>query len=229
MDILKLFSTHKTASNALMVVILLFGLFGLSKLNVQSLPDFGFDLITVSVEWKSASPRDVENRIIKSIEPKLRVIDGVRNVNSTAREGLAQLSIEFVKDTDMQRALSDVTSTIDRILSLPEDSEKPKIRRIIRYETIGRILLYGDVSEEELRGNAQKIRDELLDLGIDKINILGMRDKEINVLLNSLSLMQFNLSVDEVANKISSLSQDVPIGTIEDAERRKIKFFGENI
>ena len=227
MDILKLFSTHKTASNALMVVILLFGLFGLSKLNIQSLPDFGFDLITVSVEWKSASPRDVENRIIKSIEPKLRVIDGVRNVNSTAREGLAQLSIEFVKDTDMQRALSDVTSTIDRILSLPEDSEKPKIRRIIRYETIGRILLYGDVSEEELRGNAQKIRDELLDLGIDKINILGMRDKEINVLLNSLSLMQFNLSVDEVANKISSLSQDVPIGTIEDAERRKIKFFGE--
>ena len=98
----------------------------MTKLNVQSLPDFGFDLITVSVDWKSASPRDVENRIIKSIEPKLRIIDGVRNVNSISREGLAQLSIEFVKDTDMQRALSDVTSTVDRILSLPEDAEKPK-------------------------------------------------------------------------------------------------------
>ena len=80
-----------------MVIILLFGLLGLLKLNVQSLPDFGFDLITISVDWKSASPRDVENQIIKSIEPEVRTIDGVRKVNSTAREGVGQLSIEFVK------------------------------------------------------------------------------------------------------------------------------------
>tara|TARA_B100000686_G_scaffold293233_1_gene322591 strand:- start:5385 stop:8474 length:3090 start_codon:yes stop_codon:yes gene_type:complete len=226
MTILKLFSSHKTASNALMVIILLFGLLGIMKLNVQSLPDFGFDLITVSVEWKSASPRDVENRIIKAIEPKLRVIDGVRNVNSTSREGLAQLSVEFSKDTDMQRALSDVTSSIDRILSLPEDAEKPKIRRIIRYETVGRILLYGDVNEEDLRERAKNIRSDLLNLGIDKINILGMRDKEINIYINPLSLIGFNLSIQDIANKIN-LSQDVPIGTIEDKERRKIKFFGE--
>lgn len=226
MSILKLFSSHKTASNALMVIILLFGLLGIMKLNVQSLPDFGFDLITVSVEWKSASPRDVEDRIIKAIEPKLRVIDGVRNVNSTSREGLAQLSVEFVKDTDMQRALSDVTSSIDRILSLPEDAEKPKIKRIIRYETVGRILLYGGVNEEDLREIAKSIRSDLLNLGIDKINILGMRDKEINIYINPFSLISFNLSIQDIANKIKS-SQDIPIGTIEDKERRKIKFFGE--
>jgi len=227
MSILKLFSSHRTASNALMVIILLFGLLGIMKLNIQSLPDFGFDLITVSVEWKSASPRDVENRIIKVIEPKLRVIDGVRNVNSTSREGLGQLSVEFVKDTDMQRALSDVTSSINRILSLPEDTEKPKIRRIIRYETVGRVLLYGDVSEEDLRERAKNIRSDLLNLGIDKINILGMRDKEIDIYINPLSLIGFNLTIQDIANKIYSLSQDVPIGTIEDTERRKIKFFGE--
>jgi len=227
MSILKLFSSHRTASNALMVIILLFGFLGIMKLNIQSLPDFGFDLITVSVEWKSASPRDVENRIIKVIEPKLRVIDGVRNVNSTSREGLGQLSVEFVKDTDMQRALSDVTSSINRILSLPEDTEKPKIRRIIRYETVGRVLLYGDVSEEDLRERAKNIRSDLLNLGIDKINILGMRDKEIDIYINPLSLIGFNLTIQDIANKIYSLSQDVPIGTIEDTERRKIKFFGE--
>ena len=65
MNILNLFSSHKTASNVLMVIILLFGLLGLLRLNVQSLPDFGFDLITVSVDWKSASPRDIENQVIK--------------------------------------------------------------------------------------------------------------------------------------------------------------------
>ena len=75
------------------------------------------------------------------------------------------------------------------------------------------------MSEEKLRENAQKkLRDDLLNLGIDKINILGMRNKEINILLNSLSLMRFNLSLEEISNKIFSLSEDVPIGTIEDSE-----------
>ena len=227
LNILNLFSTHKTASNVLMVIILLFGLLGLLKLNVQSLPDFGFDLITISVDWKSASPRDVENQIIKSIEPEVRTIDGVRKVNSTAREGVGQLSIEFVKNTDMQRALSDVSSAVSRILSLPEDSEKPKVRRIIRYETVGRLLLYGDISEELIRNNAKKIRDDLLNLGIDKVNILGMRDKEIVVAIDPLSLMTFKKSMQDISDKIYAFSEDFPVGTIEDSDIRKIKISGQ--
>ena len=227
MNITKFFSSHKTASNVLMVIILLFGLLGLLKLNVQSLPDFGFDLITVSVEWKSASPRDVENQIIKAIEPEVRAIDGVRKVISTAREGIGQLSIEFVKNTDMQRALSDVNSAVTRILSLPGDADKPKVRRIIRYETIGRLLLYGDVSEAQLREVAKNIRDDLLNLGIDKINILGMRDKEIIVAVEPLSLMSFHKTIKDLANNIFAFSKDFPAGTIEGSDRRKIKISGK--
>ena len=227
MNITKFFSSHKTASNVLMVIILLFGLLGLLKLNVQSLPDFGFDLITVSVEWKSASPRDVENQIIKAIEPEVRAIDGVRKVISTAREGIGQLSIEFVKNTDMQRALSDVNSAVTRILSLPGDADKPKVRIIIRYETIGRLLLYGDVSEAQLREVAKNIRDDLLNLGIDKINILGMRDKEIIVAVEPLSLMSFHKTIKDLANNIFAFSKDFPAGTIEGSDRRKIKISGK--
>ena len=223
MNILNFFSSHRTASNVLMVVILLFGLLGLLKLNVQSLPDFGFDLITVSVDWKSASPRDVENQVIRAIEPDVRAIDGVRKVVSTAREGIGQLSIEFAKNTDMQRALSDVNSAVTRILSLPDDADKPKVRRIIRYETIGRLLLYGDVSEDQLRKTAINIRDDLLNLGIDKINILGMRDKEIIVAVEPLSLISFQKTIKDLAKNIFEFSQDFPAGTIEDIDRKKIK------
>ena len=212
-----------------MVVILLFGLLGLLKLNVQSLPDFGFDLITVSVDWKSASPRDVENQIIRAIEPEVRAIDGVRKVVSTSREGIGQLSIEFVKNTDMQRALSDVNSAVTRILSLPDDADKPKVRRIIRYETIGRLLLYGDVSEDQLRKTAINIRDDLLNLGIDKINILGMRDKEIIVAVEPLSLISFQKTIKDLAKNIFEFSQDFPAGTIEDIDRKKIKIAEQKI
>ena len=210
-----------------MVIILLFGLLGLLKLNVQSLPDIGFDLITISVDWKSASPRDVENQIIKAIEPEVRVIDGVRKVNSTAREGIGQLSIEFAKNTDMQKALSDVNSAVTRILSLPQDADKPKVRRIIRYETIGRLLLYGEISEDTLRKISKNIRDDLLNLGIDKIDILGMRDKEIIVAVEPLTLFSLKKTIKDLSENIYAFSKDSPAGTIEGIDRRKIKISGE--
>ena len=210
-----------------MVIILLFGLLGLLKLNVQSLPDIGFDLITISVDWKSASPRDVENQIIKAIEPEVRVIDGVRKVNSTAREGIGQLSIEFAKNTDMQKALSDVNSAVSRILSLPQDAEKPKVRRIIRYETIGRLLLYGETSEDNLRKISKNIRDDLLNSGIDKIDILGMRDKEIIVAVEPLTLFSLKKTIKDLSENIYAFSKDSPAGTIEGIDRRKIKILGE--
>ena len=127
----------------------------------------------------------------------------------------------------MQRALSDVSSAVSRILSLPEDSEKPKVRRIIRYETVGRLLLYGDISEELIRNNAKKIRDDLLNLGIDKVNILGMRDKEIVVAIDPLSLMTFKKSMQDISDKIYAFSEDFPVGTIEDSDIRKIKISGQ--
>jgi len=210
-----------------MVIMLLFGLLGLLKLNVQSLPDIGFDFITISVDWKSASPRDVENQIIKAIEPEVRVIDGVRKVNSTAREGIGQLSIEFAKNTDMQKALSDVTSAVTRILSLPQDADKPKVRRIIRYETIGRLLLYGEISEDNLRKISKNIRDDLLNLGIDKIDILGMRDKEIIVAVEPLTLFSLKKTIKDLSENIYAFSKDSPAGTIEGIDRRKIKILGE--
>ena len=210
-----------------MVIILLFGLLGLLKLNVQSLPDIGFDLITISVDWKSASPRDVENQIIKAIEPEVRVIDGVRKVNSTAREGIGQLSIEFAKNTDMQKALSDVNSAVTRILSLPQDADKPKVRRIIRYETIGRLLLYGEISEDNLRNISKNIRDDLLNLGIDKVDILGMRDKEIIVAVEPLTLFSLKKTIKDLSENIYAFSKDSPAGTIEGIDRRKIKISGE--
>jgi len=210
-----------------MVIMLLFGLLGLLKLNVQSLPDIGFDFITISVDWKSASPRDVENQIIKAIEPEVRVIDGVRKVNSTAREGIGQLSIEFAKNTDMQKALSDVNSAVTRILSLPQDADKPKVRRIIRYETIGRLLLYGEISEDNLRKISKNIRDDLLNLGIDKIDILGMRDKEIIVAVEPLTLFSLKKTIKDLSENIYAFSKDSPAGTIEGIDRRKIKISGE--
>ena len=68
-------------------------------------------------------------------------------MRSTSYEGSGVVSVEFEAGSDMQSALSNIESSVSRITTLPVDSEKPEIKRIIRYETITRLVLSGDISE----------------------------------------------------------------------------------
>ena len=67
-NILGAFASHPTAANLLMVLMLVVGLISLGRLNTQFFPDFGIDIITVSITWSGASAEDVESNIIKALE-----------------------------------------------------------------------------------------------------------------------------------------------------------------
>jgi len=70
-DVIGIFAQHKVAANLLMIIMIIAGLTSLSKLNTQFFPTFALDLITVRVEWRSASAEDVEDSITSRIEQEL--------------------------------------------------------------------------------------------------------------------------------------------------------------
>ena len=118
------FSAHPTAANLLMVIMIILGGVSLSRMNTQLMPDFGIDWVSVSVNWPGASAEDIDANIIQALEPELRYLDSVKKVVSVSVEGLARVSIEFDTGADMQAALSDVETAVDRVTTLPLDSEK---------------------------------------------------------------------------------------------------------
>ena len=89
--IIAFFSRHKVAANLLMAILILYGAFGITQLKRQLMPDFGLELISVDVEWQGASAEDIESNIINAVEPEVRFINGVKEVNSTAFEGRAKM------------------------------------------------------------------------------------------------------------------------------------------
>ena len=172
-DLIGIFVRHPTAANLLMVLMILSGVFALQRMNTQFFPDFGIDFITISVEWRGASAEDVDTNIVEAIEPEIRFLDGIKHVRSNASEGFANIYIEYHPGTDMQLALSNVETAIGQVTTLPEDSERPEVRRIVRYEPISRVILSGPFSESALKALAKRMRDDLLARGIDRGNVGG--------------------------------------------------------
>ena len=52
--LISVFARHPTASNLLIVIMLLAGLVGAWRMNTQFFPNFGLDIIVVNVKWNGA-------------------------------------------------------------------------------------------------------------------------------------------------------------------------------
>ena len=226
-DLIRLFVRHPTAANLLMVVMIIAGLFALDRLHTQFFPDLGFDVIVVTVKWPGASASDVDDSVVQPLYRGMRFIDGVKSITANAFEARAVVIAEFEADTDMQTALSNVDAAVDQTTTLPEDSEKPIVRRIVRYDTLSRLLVSGPYPERSMKELAKRIRDDLLKRGIDKVDVGGSRDEEVHVKVRPEILRRLDLGIDDIARRIRQTSQDVPSGEIGGRTAHQIRSLGE--
>jgi multidrug efflux pump subunit AcrB len=219
--VVELFALHPVAGNLLMMLLIVFGLFGLGKINRQVLPDIDLDIIQISIVWPGSSPQDVEENIIQAIEPEVRFIDGVDRVDAVAFEGNGEVSVTFVENTDMSKALADVQSAVARIATFPADIERPIINKVVQSDEVCRLEISGPFPEQALKGYARLIRDELLKRGLSIINIIGNRKSEIWVEIPDSALRELRLSLSDVSSKVAQASLDMPSGSIQSGGRSR--------
>ena len=213
--IIAFFAGHRVAGNLVLMLMLLFGLFGLTKLNRQIIPTFVFDTITITVQWPGSSPEDVEDNIIDAIEREVRFLDNVDQVDSVAYSGRADVQIQYDEGSDMAKALSDAQSAIARITTFPVDIEQPVINQFSNTDMVCKIEISGPFSESSMKIFAKRIRDDLLNLGMSKVKLAGSREAEIQVELRPDVLRRLDLTVQDVAQRIEASSLDLPSGSIE--------------
>lgn len=214
-----IFARHPVAPNLLMIIMLLLGAVALAKLNVQFFPNFELDYASVRVVWPGANAEDVELSITAPIERVLRNIDNLDEMTSTSSLGSSSVSLKFREGTDMIEAVDQINQRISELRNLPQDSEKPVVQRVLRYEPIARLLLVSQSGNaEELRHLARHFETELLDLGIDKIDMKGLPKEEMAIEISQNTLQQYKLSLSEVASRINDMSRDLPAGSFGEAD-----------
>lgn len=213
--VIAFFATHRVAANLLMIVMILFGLWGTTRLNRQVLPDIDLNVIEISVRWPGASPEDVEANVLEAIEPEVQFLDGIRRVRATAFEDRGDLTVEFKERVDMSKALADVQSAVSRITTFPQDIERPVISQFLQTDLICRLQISGPFEERALKVMAREIRDDLLRLGIPRVTMVGARDSEIHVELADDTLRALDLGLGDVAARIDQASLNLPAGSIE--------------
>ncbi len=212
-SLIEIFTQHKVAANLLMFLFILCGLWGLKKLNTQFFPQFELDYVTVNVAWSGASAEDVERSVTLPIEQSLDSITQIKTLTSSSRSGTAIIVLELIEGSDIESIVNRVRQNIEVIRNLPADAERPLVQRVERFSSVAKVLITGPDHLDELSQLAKQFESELLQLGIKKVNFVGLPEEEIAIEVPSTAIYETGLSLRSIASNIRQNSQDLPAGT----------------
>ena len=207
-------SRNSVAANLLMFVLLLGGVFGLTRMKQEVFPDFQLEVVQVTVAYPGASPAEVEQGMILAIEEAVGGIDGVKRVTSSSGEGVGRVYVELLVDSDTDQALADVKSAVDLIGSFPETAEEPQVgmltgRREVISLIIGGIRTWYPPQQGKVRWVASG--------AVSQLEIGGVPPREVSIEISRDNLEKYNLSIDMVAQQVRASSLDLPGGDIDTA------------
>lgn len=218
--ILSYFTRHRTAANLLLLMLLAIGAAVLPKLRTQFFPDIVISRITVSVEWPGAGAEDVDRGIVQVLEPALLSVDGVKSSSTISREGSGVISLEFEPGWDMGRGEDEVKAAIDAVNTLPEDAERPDVRREAWRDRVTDVVITGPVAVEQLARFADEFTSRLFARGVTRTTIRGVAAPQIVIEVPGEDLIRHDLSMAEIAAAIAGEAAADPAGEVRGANAR---------
>src|SRR5215218_8547996 len=91
------------------------GLLSFNRMDVNDNPDIDFPALVVRVSQPGAAPTEIETQITQKIEAAVRSVNGVDEIQSSAREGSSQTTVQFQIGLNSDQAVNDVKNAIDQV------------------------------------------------------------------------------------------------------------------
>ena len=203
-------------------------------LGVSQNPDVDFPIVSVSISWEGASPEIMETDVVDVLEDACSTVEGVLQMSSTARQGGANLTLEFGIGRDIDAALQDVqTKVSEAARHLPREIDPPTISKTNpEDQPIIRLALFGDRAPTFLADYVRNVIKPQLQMiaGIGEVHVMGYRDRNVRVWYDASRLEAQGLTVLDVNRAIQREHQEVPAGRIEGKEREmNVRAQGEAI
>ncbi|MCK8483436.1 efflux RND transporter permease subunit [Aliiroseovarius sp. S2029] len=220
LNLLSYFTRHATLANLLLVVLIALGLFAYPKMRAQFFPDVVIESVSVQTTWQGAGAEDVDEAIVQVMEPALLAVEGVESVSSRSFEGSASITLEFEPGWDVARAADDVQTAVDEMSDLPEDADTPQVRRGAWRDSVTDVVISGPVGIEQLGRFADEMIIRLFERGVTRTGIRGFEAPRTVVEVTSLSLIEHDVTMAQIAEAIAGEVAADPAGEVASGATR---------
>ncbi|HVM82893.1 MAG TPA: efflux RND transporter permease subunit, partial [Candidatus Binatia bacterium] len=219
------FIERPIATSLIMLGVLLAGAVAYPLLPVAPLPQIDFPTISVNASLPGASPETMASTVATPLEQQFSEIPGVAQMTSSSQLGGTQITVQFDLDRNIDAAAQDIQSAIDAAAGqLPKDLPSPPSYRkvnpadppIMAYIVHSDVLPLTSVDDYAENVLAQQVSQLP---GVGQVVIGGQTKPAVRVQINPAKLAALGLSLDDVANVISTVTVDAAKGSIDGDKR----------
>ncbi len=202
------------------IALTIAGMLSFARMSVTQNPDIDFPGASVTISQPGAAPTELETQVAQKVEAALRNINGVDEINSSVREGSANIFVQFSIGTPIDRAVSDVRDAVSNIRSdLPDGILEPQVNRV---DTAGDPIAYYsveavDMTLEELSWYVDNIVSKRLRSisGMAQVSRDGGVSREIRVILDPAKLQSFGVTASQINNQLRQTNTNAAGGRAE--------------
>lgn len=209
--------------------VALLGVAAWRNIPIELLPDTRLPRLTISGDWRGASPETVEAFLTAPLEAAVQQVRGVEKIISQSFEeqgtGRAQIEVEFQRDTDMDFARLDLSERIATLEeSLPTGVGRVQVSQYVpeEFEEQNSPFLFytftGPFTLEALREHLDEvIAPEISQVdGVSLVRVFGGRDRRLEIELDEQEIGALGLDPVTVQRAIADLDLVGEAGIVRD-------------
>ncbi len=201
------------------VTILVLGIVSFLQLPIDLLPNISIPVVSTITFYSGAGPLDMEQTVTRLVERSVASVNDVDYVQSTTREGVSQVRINFNWNANLDVGLVDVVQRVNRILNqMPTGVSQPVTLRFdITSLPVCTIAVAGEIDERDLYDLAYNVIEPQIEhiTGVASASVTGGRIREIHVTLDRNRLEALQLPVQAVLNAVAGANLIIPSGDLK--------------
>jgi multidrug efflux pump len=204
---------------ALLVVVVIAGLYSYATLPRESFPDITIPYVFVTTSYEGVAPQDMEELITIPIERKLKGLADVEEIRSTSAEGISTVAVKFLPKVDIDDAVQKVREKVDQAKpDLPPDlPDDPEILEVNFSDLpVIRVVLSGPFSLRRLQTFAEEFEDRIESIaGVLDARLTGGLEREIHVEFDLDRVGAYNVPFSSLINAVTRSNVNMPSGSMD--------------
>jgi CzcA family heavy metal efflux pump len=202
------------------ITIGVLGLVSFRQLPIDLLPNITIPVVSTITFYNGAGPMDMEQSVTAVIERGVSSVNNADYVQSSTREGISQIRINFNWDANLDVALVDVIQRVNRVLNqLPTGVSQPVTLRfdITNLPVCNIAVSAAGMDERDLYDLGFNIIEPQIEHipGVASAQVLGGRIREVHIVLDRNRLQALQLPVKDVLTAIANANLLIPSGDLK--------------
>ena len=206
------------ATSLIFIGIVLVGLMFFKQLPIDLLPEIDVNMVSVMTAYPGAGAEDVETNVTRPLEDVLNTTENIKKINSSSKDGISIIILEFNYGSDMMLIMNDVRDKLDLISSsMPDGSSDPML---LKFSTDMLPVMILSATAKESSDALYKILDDEIAAplnripGVGTVSISGAPQREVQVNVFPEKLEAYNIPLEQIAQIIAAENVNIPAGDL---------------